>query len=88
MDDKEWESVEKPSLASSVLETADVTDAVDIDPETAKAAVEESEGKNAGPSAELVEEGVKVEAANLAEEEGVEVEKPAPGKENMLEKDW
>ena len=88
LDDKEWESVEKPSLASSTMDAASETDAVHVDSS-------EAEGKGLASSAELAEEGVKVEAANLAEEEGVEVEKPkefeigkSKAAENILGKDW
>ena len=98
LDDKEWESVENPEQAASVADIASETDAVDIDAETAAAAAaEESEATTKVSSTELAEEGVKIEAANPADEEGVEVEKPIESGGNStkgglegsrLAKDW
>lgn len=99
--------MEKPgsSLASSTISAADTitsdTDAVKVESTDIgapipipKETVKEKDGDKQEP---LDSEGVKVEATNLAEEEGVEVEKPDEGDEstgntqrmeNMLGKDW
>ena len=81
----------EPSLAASAIESTGEMDVDTVHVDAGMATPKESgKEKDVSASTELAEEGIKVEAANLAEDDGVKVEKPKAGggTENQLGKDW